>query len=327
MTSLAKSWINVRRCAGISILLLVCAGLFLGDFYRQAQAAGPGQSKVVLLGTKGGPSLRANSPAIFSNVVLIKGVAYVVDAGYEVTRRLLQAGVPLTALRYVFISHHHSDHELEYGNLLYNAWANGLKTQVDTYGPIGLEDMTASFWQLNRLDIDIRIEDEGRTDLRKLVVAHDFDFAKEGVVFESGDVKVSALRVEHPLVKNAYAYKFETGGKIIVFSGDTVYFPPLAEFAKNADVLVHEVMYGPGIEALARRVPNGATLLKHLKESHTLAEDVGRIAQAAGVKTLVLSHFVPGDDPSITPQMWESAVATSFKGKIIVGADLTEIAF
>ncbi|MFP5406924.1 MAG: MBL fold metallo-hydrolase, partial [Gammaproteobacteria bacterium] len=206
--------------------------------------------------------------------------------------------------------------------------ANGLRTPIDTYGPTGLKDLDRNWWEANKLDIQVRIEDEGRTHPDELVTAHDFDFEKEGVVFENDDVKVSALRVPHPLVRDPYAYKFETkDGKIIVFSGDTAYFPDLARFARGADILVHEVMYGPGIEALARRIPNGATLLKHLKESHTLAEDVGKIAQAAEVKTLVLSHFVPGDDPSITAEMWASPVQANFKGRIVVGKDLAEIPF
>lgn len=294
----------------------------------QVAELGKDTNKVVLLGTKGGPSVRADTPTISSNVVIIKGVPYVVDAGYGATLRLLEAGVPLTAVRYLLITHHHSDHELEYGPMLYTAWANGLSTPIDTYGPTGLEDLTKNWWQANTLDIQVRIEDEGRVHPDTLVTAHDFDFEKEGLVFENDDVQVSALRVPHPLVRDPYAYKFKTkAGKTIVFSGDTAYFPALAEFAKGADVLVHEVMYGPGIEALAKRIPNGDTLLKHLKESHTLAEDVGRIAQQADVKMLVLSHFVPGDDPSITTEMWESAVRANFDGDILVGQDLTEIPF
>lgn len=278
--------------------------------------------KLVLLGTKGGPSQRAMGSFPNSQVLLVKGIPYVIDAGYGVTRRLLEAGVQLPSLRYVFITHHHSDHNLEYGNLLYSSWANGLKSRVDTYGPTGLIALTRNYWETNRVDIDTRIADEGRVDLRQLVVAHDI---QPGVVMDDGLVKVSAMPNHHPPFEDSYAFKFETQGKTIVFSGDTAYYPPLAEFAKGADVLVHEAMYGPGVEALAKRIGNGATLLKHLNDSHTRVEDVGRIAQAAGVKTLVLSHFVPGDDPSITPAMWEAAARTQFSGRIVVGADLMTI--
>ena len=71
--------------------------------------------------------------------------------------------------------------------------------------------------------------------------------------------------------------------------------------------------------------PNASTLKKHIVESHTSAEDCGRVAQAAGVKTLVLSHFVPSDDPQITDEMWAEAARRHFKGDVIVGRDLMVI--
>ena len=110
-----------------------------------------------------------------------------------------------------------------------------------------------------------------------------------------------------------------------MISGDTAYAPELAEFAKGADVLVHEVMYLPGIETLVKRLPNAARLREHLLASHTVPEDVGKIAASAEVKTLVLTHFVPGDDPSITDEQWTEGVRKHFNGRIIVGKDLLEI--
>ena len=95
--------------------------------------------------------------------------------------------------------------------------------------------------------------------------------------------------------------------------------------AKGADILVHEILYLPGLDRILARVPNAATLRKHLVDSHTAAEDVGRVAAQAQVKTLVLSHFVPGDDPDITDEMWSEDVRKHFKGQIIVGKDLMEI--
>ena len=82
---------------------------------------------------------------------------------------------------------------------------------------------------------------------------------------------------------------------------------------------------GSVAEALAARTPNGATLIDHLKASRTLAEDVGRIAKAAEVKTLVLNHFVPADDKSLTDEVWSKAVRTTFDGLVIVGRDLLKI--
>src|SRR5690242_1303109 len=295
--------------------------------YGMTAGLGIGQGRegirLILLGTKGGPRVGASGRSNPSTLLLINDVPYVVDCGYGTSRQLLAAGVPLNRLRYIFITHHHSDHNLEYGPLFYNAWVTGLPTRIDAYGPSGLEKMTEDFFSYMKLDIDVRIEDEGRSDPRKLVFAHDIQ--KAGVVLQNEEVKVSACQVHHPMVKQAYAYRFDGKSRSIVISGDTAYAPELGEFAKGADVLVHEVMYLPGIEALVRRLPNAKRLREHLLAAHTLPEDVGRIAARAGVKTLVLTHFVPGDDASITDEQWAEDVKANFKGEIIVGKDLMEI--
>ena len=183
--------------------------------------------------------------------------------------------------------------------------------------------MSRDFFNYLKFDIDTRIPDEGRTDPRTLFTAHEFD--KPGVVLTNDDVKVTACLVRHPPIKQAYAYRFDAKDRSVVISGDTAYAPELAEFAKGADVLVHEVMYLPAIEALLQRLPNAKRLREHLIAAHTLPEDVGKIAADAGVKTLVLSHFVPGDDASITDEQWSAGARKYFKGQIIVGRDLMEI--
>jgi ribonuclease BN (tRNA processing enzyme) len=162
------------------------------------------------------------------------------------------------------------------------------------------------------------VADDGRVDLRQLVAAHQYS---QGVVLDTPDIKVTALRNMHPPITESFALKFEFGGKTVVFPGDTTYFPPLAEFARGADYLVHEVMYGPAMEAFVKRIGN-AELLTRAKASHTLAEDAGRIATAAGVKTLVLNHFIPYN---VAPEKWTEAVRTTYSGAIVVGKDLLEL--
>jgi len=236
---------------------------------------------------------------------------------------LMAAGVPLTRLRYLFITHHHSDHDLELGPLVYNAWAAGLGTRVDAYGPAGTEAMLQAFFRYVQIDVETRIADEGRPDLRTLAFAH--DVSAPGVVFRDADVTVRAARVRHPMVENAYAYRFDARDRSVVISGDTTYSPELVELAKGADVLVHEVLYLPGVDALLARVPHATRLREHLLASHTASEDVGRVAAEAGVKTVVLSHFVPGDDSSITDAQWADGVRKHFKGAVLVGRDLMEV--
>ena len=281
------------------------------------------RTRLILLGTKGGPRVGEAGRSNPSTLLLINDVPYLVDCGYGASKQLITAGVALNRLRYLFITHHHSDHNLELGPLTYNAWITGLPFRLDAYGPPGLTKMSRDFFNYLKFDIDTRIVDEGRTNPRTLITTHEIN--RPGLVLTNDDVKVSACLVRHPPIKQAYAYRFDAKDRSVVISGDTAYAPELAEFAKGADVLVHEVMYLPGVDALVKRLPNAKRLREHLMAAHTLPEDVGRIAAQAEVKTLVLSHFVPGDDASITDEQWSEGVRKNFKGRIIVGKDLMEI--
>ncbi|HXQ04006.1 MAG TPA: MBL fold metallo-hydrolase [Bradyrhizobium sp.] len=304
-----------------ALKLALCSATALAAPAAFAQSPAKPRTKIVFLGTKGGPRVDVG-PSNPANLVVVNDTPFVIDCGMGVSRQLASAGVPLASVKYILISHHHSDHNLEYGNLVYNAWAAGLSTPIHSFGPKGLEAMTRTYWELNKFDVETRIEDEGRPDPRKLLIAK--DIVEEGVVLQTADVKVTAFRTPHPPIMDNFAYKFETPDGVIVFSSDTAYNPKLAGFAKGADVLVHEALYVPWVDRLVARVKNGATLKKHLLESHTAVEDVGKIAAAAGVKVLVLSHLVPGD-LDVTDDTWTEDVKKNFSGKIVVARDLMQL--
>src|ERR1041385_5642106 len=104
------------------------------------------RTRIILLGTKGGPSLGTSGRNNPSTLLLINDIPYVIDCGYGVSRQLINAGVSLDRLRYIFITHDHSDHDLEYGALFYNAWTTKQAPRVDAYGPVGLQRLTRSFF-------------------------------------------------------------------------------------------------------------------------------------------------------------------------------------
>jgi ribonuclease BN (tRNA processing enzyme) len=233
---------------------------------------------------------------------------------------MVLAGVPVSRLRAIFITHQHSDHNADYGNLLVLGWSAGLKSTVEAYGPPPLARMTTLVGELHRYDIETRIADEGLPPFAGLVRAH--EITTGGLVMQDGPVKVTAALVDHPPVRPAFAYRFDTPDRSIVISGDTAPSKALIALATGADILVHEVLYLAALDRLVRGNPHSARLRSHLLASHTPTAEAGRIAAAAGVKTLVLSHFVPGDDPSITDEMWTEGVRAYFKGEVVVGRDL-----
>jgi len=276
----------------------------------------PAPSRLILLGTAGGPSPKKTRAAP-SQIIVIGDRGYVIDCGNGVARQMMLAGVFRT-LRHIFITHRHSDHNADYGNLLLLEWGDRLTTRVDTWGPPPLARMTKLFFEMNAPDLKVREKDEGRPPLPPLV--HPHEITRGGFVMKDDLVTVTCTLVPHPLLPIAFAYRFDCPDRSIVISGDTAPSEALVALAKGADVLVHEVLY-------VRRAPGapGSALRSHIGNSHTPVEEAGRIAAEAGVKTLVLSHFVPGEDPPVSDDEWLEGARRHFSGRIVVGRDLMEL--
>jgi len=106
---------------------------------------------------------------------------------------------------------------------------------------------------------------------------------------------------------------FKSAESHVVFSGDTAYLEPLADFAKGANLLIHEAMLEDALPALFA--------LKHWMRSHTFAHDAGRIATSAGVKALALNHLIPSDDPEFGDEEWQDALSETWQGNLFIGND------
>ena len=136
-----------------------------------------------------------------------------------------------------------------------------------------------------------------------------------GPVFKDENVTVTAALVDHPPIKTAFAYRFDAADRSVVFSGDTRKTESLIELARGADFLVCEAQYLPGIHELAKRLaadPSRVQAIYNSISGNALSvEQAGEVAQAAGVKTLVLNHFVPGDD-SVADDVWHDGRSKGF---------------
>lgn len=204
----------------------------------------------------------------------------------------------------------------------------------------GTVDMTNYLYQAYSLDINDRLRDNRYPDLHGIFDIHDVAIPK-GIgyhpndnpsppgmapihVYEDDKVKVTATLVYHFPIVPAFGFRFDTDDGAVVFSGDTGPSQNLVNLARGADVLVHEVIDPAWVDVLFPPPldPAQEGLKNHLVTAHTLPEDVGRIAQQAGVPTCVLSHIVPGvvNDAQIA-----RAVRSTYSGRVIVGQDLDEI--
>ncbi len=285
-------------------------------------------TKLVMLGTGAGPTPMVPSRSRFmtSHVMLSNGAAYVLDFGLGVTNEFARTGIEFGAVRAGFITHHHPDHNIEYGPFLIVGWINGLKLGVKAYGPPPLKQMTSGFLEAWRQTVDFWAEDFKMTPLYHIEVT---EVAKAGPVMQDENVKVSAVIVNHPPVKPALGYRFDFADRSIAFSGDTTPVEAVAQLAKGADVLVHEAMYVPAVRSYIRaEIARGQPIefdpfMAHMIADHSPVEAVGRIAQEAGVGTLVLSHFTP--DHGVADAIWRAEAAKAFKGRIVLAQDLMVI--
>ena len=280
--------------------------------------------KLILLGTGGGPKIWAARSQPSSALVLGEHT-YIIDAGDGVTNQLAMSGINPLSIKAVFITHNHSDHVAGFGNLLLRSWQSGHNGPIKCFGPPPLVDMAKSYRAYMDWDIQLRIRDEGRPDIESVIDVKELSGVNP--FFTDEKVTVSYIKVPHGAAEPSYAYRFDCSSKSIVFSGDTSKSEALAQFAKGADILVHEVLNRDGVDAIVRRTyPGNESFRKHILESHTSMHEVGEIASMAGVGILVLNHFVPtGSTELDKPEVWIEGVSQTYKGSIIVGKDLQEI--
>jgi ribonuclease BN (tRNA processing enzyme) len=295
-----------------------------------AASLGTAQTRVITLGTVGGPvlSLERAQPA---NALVVRDKVYLVDAGNGVGRQLLAAGLDLRKIDQIFITHNHDDHNADWGTLMGLAWSTGRRADMHVWGPAGTESMLKGFLQYFAPNARIRMADaKGLRQPAEMFKAH--DIVGPGVIYKDDLITVTAIENCHfhpdpaggvRSGDKSYAYRIQTPDKLIVFSGDTGKCPSMLDAARGADLLFHEVVDLPSIDQLLRReLPPllAQGLYQHMVQDHTTAEDVGRLAQEAGVKEVVLTHVIPGrDEPE---SLFVDGVRKHFQGPVRVARDL-----
>jgi ribonuclease BN (tRNA processing enzyme) len=300
-----------------------------------ARATPESDTKLYILGSRAGPSV-GGAQYMTCYAVVIGDKVYVVDCGYGASEQLVRAGLRLQDIRNLFITHNHPDHNIELGTLIYFAWYAGLTRPLDVYGPPPLKTVLDAYLQALKPDVDVWLDDIGHPPMGP-VTAHELSGPQ--AVMDDGTVKVSCTLVKHTPIFKSLGYRIDTPGRSIAFSGDTSPMESVVQLAKGADVLVHEAIYLNPNQPAARagqagdaRIDTGdrrgsaiagdpQKLLEHVISSHTPAEEAGRIAQEAGVRTLVLAHTV-SLMPGVTDGMWIAAARKHFSGEVIFAHDL-----
>jgi ribonuclease BN (tRNA processing enzyme) len=302
-------------------------------------SAGGKATRLILLGTQGGPRVREDrsQPA---SVLIVNGTPYLVDAGNGVARQLALAHVPALRIHQIFITHNRDDHNADWGTLMGLAWSMGSVEPMTVYGPRGTESMRDGFLQYFAPNAAAHyLEGAANIPAAQVILAQ--DIKGPGLVYQDANVRVTAMENCHYHFskgtpgyawQQSFAFRFDTRDRSVVFSGDTgPCGAALAEFAEGADVLVHEVIDLPAFEEAMRAAYPGTdtsserhlALMKHMRTEHSTAADVGRTARKAGVRMVVLTHLIPGG-PADPGAGYVDGVKEQYSGPVVIGRDLME---
>jgi ribonuclease Z len=269
--------------------------------------------------------------------VFAGGKFYIVDSGPESVENLVLWGIPLGSIGGVLLTHFHSDHIGDLGELHLQTWAGGRHAQLAVYGGLGVERVVEGFNEAYRQDQGYRTRHHGEKVMPSAtwgMVAHPVELngpptpAKDrtGLVLDDGSLKITAIEVDHTPIFPAYAYRFDYKGRSVVISGDLKYHPPLAKASSGADVLICEAIslsMTRSLQAAARSAGRDRTaaIMHDIEDYHITPEQAAEIANDAGVRLLAYYHLLPAPDGILPRRLFAQGVADARHGDWTIADD------
>lgn len=255
---------------------------------------------------------------------------YLVDAGLNTARNLRLWHIPFEKIAGVLLTHFHSDHIAELGELRLQTWVAGRTTPLEVYGPPGVEQVVAGFNQAYALDAAYRTAHHGA----KLMPPETVAMVAKPLVFsgpttkvlENHGLKITAIRVHHDPATPAFGYRFDFGGHGIVISGDTTRSANLARAAKGADVLVHEALSSQMVGDLAEVLAShgewrSAAIMRGILSYHASPVEAAQTANEAGVRLLVYTHLLPALPNELAERLFLHGVGAVRESGVRIGHD------
>jgi ribonuclease Z len=337
---------NIKTVVGLAVVAVILAGLvfsqkkismgLIRSIATKSMAADtiadlPDGLHVALCGSGAPlPDPRRASPC---TAVIAGKNFYVVDIGPGSERKLELMRLNPGKVKAVLLTHFHSDHIGDLGELMLKRWSGGSKkSPLDVFGPTGVETVVKGFDQAYSLDREYRIMHHGPEIVPPMGaggVARTFHFPQgkdETVIIDEGGLKVTAFPVDHTPVKPAVGYRFDYKGRSVVISGDTIPVPTLFRQAQGADLLVHEALQPTMINILKEVGQkmgrnNTAKIMGEILHYHSSPEEAAKTAQEAKVRSLLLTHILPPLPVSDLKSAFIGDAKKFYKGPITVGED------
>lgn len=243
------------------------------------------------------------------NVVMAGKHIFVVDAGPGSWSNASGWRIPMDKVEAVLLTHFHSDHIGDLGEVNLQSWVAGRPAPLLVYGGPGVERVVNGFNEAFAMDASHRVAHHGadylKPELGTMQPRLITDAAggvlvngEDAVVFDQDGLKITAFAVDHHPISPAYGYRFDYKGRSVVFTGDTIKTENIALFAKGADVLISEAMLMDVVtqmQAIATSYGRDrfAKILHDIRDYHIAPGDAADLAAEAGVKHLVFSHVIP----------------------------------
>jgi len=275
--------------------------------------------RVTLLGS-GVPTPR---PERFGPSTLVEAgdQTLLIDAGRGATIRLYQLGVPLGRIDALLLTHYHSDHTSGIPDVWLTGWLGSHYARrtrpFRVIGPVGAKELMSNLEKAYAADIRIRIADEQLPPAGVAVETE--EFAADGVVYERSGVRVTAFEVDHgDVIKPAYGYRIEYGGRRAVISGDTRFNENVIKHGAGADLLVHEV-------AAARPELMEESYIQRIMAHHTTAREAGTVFARTRPKLAAFTHLVLLRNERVPPPTLDDLLAATretYDGPLVAGEDL-----
>jgi len=283
---------------------------------------------VILIGT--GSPLADPTRAGPSTAILAGGKFYIVDSGGGAVRKMGELGLPPAQVQATFLTHFHSDHIDGLGELMLQRWAGGAhKTPMPIYGPIGVTQVVDGLNMTYSQDRDYRIAHHGNAIVPPNGFggkAMPFEIESTAIVYEDGDLTITAFTVDHEPVAPAVGYRFSYKGRTVSITGDTAYDPALAAKIKGSDLLISEAlnpnMVGVMQKAFEDRgIKNLAKIMSDIPDYHISPQQAAEVAQEADIDILVFTHIVPALPTQALHKYFLGKAPKKFDGLIKVGED------
>ncbi len=268
------------------------------------------RSKVILLGTGNpNPDPERFGPSV---AMLVNDSLYLIDCGAGVVRRVVAAGIAVSKITRLFLTHLHSDHTIGYPDVILTPGVIERCEPLEVYGPKGIVDMTNSILSAYKLDIRERVDGLEPANPNGYIV-HPYEI-DEGQIYSDDNVRVEAFRVSHGSLES-FGYKFTLPDRVVVVSGDTSFSRNLIHYAKDCDLLIHEVYSAEGLKERTKE------WREYHSTVHTSTIELAEIAKEVRPKLLILYHqlFMGQSDDDLVKE-----ITRHYHGRVISGIDLDD---